>query len=382
MNVLRAQCALAAVLLAGCHERSADLNRAALLRPPPPSTRESKFELQFKAAVLYPARDILLLDPLWRVLCGGPARNADEAGGVAPGSFLDELPSQLSPEQVALPAGNPPPPLPPFAIRKVRDTGRAPSFVGMDAHGRTFLFKLDDPAYPELATGATIIGSRVLAALGYRVPAEFLVVISGTGDPRFDGRRATASLFIDGAAGALSFDWFRWRRELRGLRLASAWLNDTDRVSSNTLVAVDGDRVRMYLIDFDSCLGSWQGRPKEDWRGWRHEWDIGAAIGIAATLGIWQPQPHPPAPIVSPAAGRLDSARFAPLRWRTQAPNNAFEHMDAADGRWICARIAALSRAHIQAIVAAAQFTRSEDSHAIVEYLWRRRAHILALYPD
>lgn len=350
----------------------------------PPTAAEharGQIELQFKAAVLYPARDILLLDPLWRVLFGSPARNTDRAGGVAPGSFLVDLPSPLVPERVALPAGNPPPPLPPFAIRKVRKSGRTPSFIGTDALGRKFLFKLDDPEYPELATGATIIGSRVLAALGYRVPAEFLVHISGTGDARFDGRRATASLFIDGVAGAFSFDWFRQRRELRGLRLASAWINDTDRVSSNTIVAVEAGEVRMYMIDFDSCLGSWQGRPKEGWRGWRHEWDLGAAIGVAATLGIWQPQPRA-APIQSPATGRLDNARFDPLQWRTQVPNNAFEHMDEQDGRWICARIAALSRAHIDAIVAAAQFSRPEDAQAIAEYLWNRRARILALYPD
>ena len=56
------------------------------------------------------------------------------------------------------------------------------------------------------------------------------------------------------------------RRELRGLRVLSSWLGDTDRRMANTLdmyVTDENDKsyIKHYLIDMGSTLGSNWGRP-------------------------------------------------------------------------------------------------------------------------
>ena len=67
------------------------------------------------------------------------------------------------------------------------------------------MFKLDHPDYPELGSSASVIGSRILWALGYNVPPVFAVRIEGTGDDRLDGRRAVASLYLDNVRGHAKF---------------------------------------------------------------------------------------------------------------------------------------------------------------------------------
>jgi len=330
------------------------------------ASRDNVNTVMFKASILVPARDILTLDPLWRALFGSEAWNLD--GQELPDSsfYTNRSPQELTPERVGQGACTVPSPHPPYQIKKVKIGGGSLGFIGTDARGRTFLFKLDHPDYPELGSTAAIVGSRILWALGYNVPPVFLVKIEGVGEERFDGKRATAALFIDGVLGHFHFDWFRYRRELRGLRLASTWINDTDRIGSNTLVVEKDGRATYYLIDFNSCLGSWQGRPKAPWRGQRHAWNL---------LPL---PPDPPTPVISPALGRL-AAHFDPLGWHPQAPNNAFNHMTAADAAWMIARIERLKRPHLEAIVAEARLSDPEDAEILVETLLQRRAAVLSL---
>jgi hypothetical protein len=368
------------VLTAGCAGlRYA--NTTPLIKRHIRASQDPTWLVMFKSSLLCPARDVLTLDPLWRLVFGDEAWNG-EGRGVADSSFCtDRWTEELTPAQVALGPCTMTPPQPPFRIDKIRDGGAAPGFIGRDAQGRSFLFKLDHPDYPELGTSATVIGSRILWALGYNVPPIFLVRIESTGDARFDGRRASAALFLDNVRGHFHFDWFRYRRELRGLRLASAWINDSDRVGTNTLVVVANGVARYYLIDFDSCLGSWQGRPKEPWRGHRYAWELGWLPLRVASLGLLHPEPDPQQPISSPAVGRFD-ARFEPLRWRSQAPNTAFDHMTERDLWWMVERIGRLRRPHIEAIVAEARLSSPGDARHLVEVLWQRRERIMALVSD
>lgn len=331
------------------------------------ASRDEVEMVMFKASILVPARDILTLDPLWRAVFGSQAWNLDGEGVPDSSFYTNRLPAELTPARVARGPCTMPPPRPPFRIKKIKAGGGGTlGFVGTDAQGRKFLFKLDRAEYPELGSTAAIVGSRILWALGYNVPPVFLVEVVGTGDERFDGKRATAALFLDDAIGHFHFDWFRYRRELRGLRLASAWINDTDRIGSNTLVVEDDGRATYYLIDFNSCLGSWQGRPKEPWRGYQHAWEL---------LPL---PPSPPPSVLSPALGRL-AGEFDPLRWRPQAPNNAFNHMTADDAAWMVERIENLERPHLEAIVAEADLTCSADAERLVEVLLQRRRAILSL---
>ncbi|MGD8452229.1 MAG: hypothetical protein PVJ57_10460 [Phycisphaerae bacterium] len=333
----------------------------------------------FKSSILVPGRDLVTADPLWRLMFGGEARDDGTDGSPF---HVVRTPEKLLPQRVALGACTAPPPELPLKILKPKKGGATPGFIGEDAGGRKFLVKLDHPDYPELGSTAEVVGSRLLWALGYHVPPVYLVQISGTGDPRFDGQRATATLFIEDARGHFHFDWFRDRREVRGLRLACAWLNDTDRVGPNTLVTVTDDVVQYYLIDFNSCLGSWQGRPKEVWRGWRHQGHVGWWLAGVVTLGLVHPEPDPTQPIVSAAIGRFTADGFDARRWRPQWHNGAFKRMTAKDARWLTAQLARLDRPQIEAAVAAAELSDPRDAAYLVQTLLRRRDIILQTFGD
>ena len=353
------------------------VNTAAYVEEHIRATDESVPVLALKTVIFYPARDWLTFDWLGRLLFGDEAWNA-EGGQVGDSSFFtNRNPDELTLKAVARGPCNMPPPQPPISVKKAKASGRTPGFVGTDASGRSFLFKLDHPDYPELGSSASVIGSHILWALGYNVPPVFLVRIEGATDQRFDGKRATASLYLDGARGHFKFDWFRYRREIRALRMACAWINDTDRIGTNTLVVVQQARARYVLIDFNSCLGSWNARPKEPWRGHRHEWDLGEFVLGMLTFGLIPAPYDPDQPIVSPAVGRFD-ARFDPLGWRSQLPNTAFDRMSEADLHWMAGKIAGLTREHIEAIVAEARLTNPADAAYLVETLMKRRAVILA----
>ncbi|MHC4064501.1 MAG: hypothetical protein ACYSUI_08370 [Planctomycetota bacterium] len=334
--------------------------------------------LVLKTIIFYPARDVLTLDWLGRLLRGDEAWNAAGCGVADSSFYTNRDPADLTPRAMARGPCTMPPPQPPLSVVELSPSGRTPGFVATDALGRTFRFKVDHPDYPELGSSAAVIGSRICWALGYNVPPVFLVRIDGTGDPRFDGRRAVATLYLDGVIGHFKFDWFRYRREVRGLRMASAWINDTDRVGTNTLVVQENGRARYVLIDFNSCLGSWNGRPKEPWRGHRHVWSLGEFLVGLVTLGLVHAPYDPNQPVVSPAVGRFD-ARFELLAWRSQLPNTAFDHMTVADLRWIAGKIAGLRGEHLEAIVAEARLTDPADARYLVETLLKRRAAILAV---
>lgn len=206
-----AEIAAAAVLAAGCVDLR-DHNAGAWVARPT-ARSEQTVTTNFKAHFLYPARDIALLDPLWRRVAGDPAWNADADFDAGTAFCRPWAADELTPEACALgPCTRPP--VPPWRVGKVKDRGGSRGFFGTDATDRKFLVKLDDPRYPELGTSSSVIGSRILWALGYRVPATYLVEIEGTGDARFDGLRATATEFLP-ASGTFAFDWFRYRREAR-----------------------------------------------------------------------------------------------------------------------------------------------------------------------
>lgn len=378
MRRILTACILIGLSAGGCANFRYD-NTATVFDRPFDASNDSVCVIWFKTSYLYPVRDHVGLTWFGRLLLGDEAWNVDPDGGVADGPFFVNRDIQsVTPADAGLGAAINPPPVGPWKIKRPKQTGGTPGFFGTDAEGRTFLVKLDDPEYPELGTSSEIIGSRIFWLLGYRVPPMFLVTINGTGDARLDGRRATASLFVEGdVLGGFKFDHYRMRREIRALRLVSAWLNDTDRGDNNTLVAVKDGRALCYFVDFNSCLGSWNGRPKESWRGWRYAWDVEYQILELLTLSLL-PELPTQAEVRSPAIGTFDLLTHAGARrWRQQFAHTGFDRVTPSDADWIARRMAAVSRAQLEAVVAAAGFSRAEDAEAALHMLLERRRRVL-----
>jgi len=290
--------------------------------------------------------------------------------------------------------------------------GKTPGFFVTDARGSRYLFKLDPVEAPELLSGAEVVTSKLLFALGYRVPSYEVVAVapdelrldpealakarSRRGRPvtdealralvqerQVDGRvRAVASKILDGEIlGPARFKRFRDCAEVRALRVAYAWVNNIDTKDHNSLLVWDGTETVGYLIDFGTSLGADAGSvgAKSPCAGWTHVVDLGEGALELLTLGLHRSGCDPRERPASPGVG-LFSARLDPERWKPYAPNRAFQEMNDDDARWLAHRMSRLSRAQIEAAVSAGRYSDPDDAAYLVDVLERRRAAIIEEY--
>jgi hypothetical protein len=208
--------------------------------------------------------------------------------------------------------------------------------------------------------------------------------------------RALASKFIEGQyVGEFRFYGTRSddpndifphesRRELRGYKVLSAWLNHDDSRALNTFdtyVEEGGRRfIRHYLLDFGSCLGSATVGANLPRGGNEYFLESQHFIKALATLGLWtRPWLHAEFPDY-PAVGNIESDYFRPEVWKPEYPTAAFDHMDAADAFW-GARIASrFSDESIRAIVATGQISDPEAEAYLADTIIKRRDKVVAYW--
>jgi hypothetical protein len=301
---------------------------------------------------------------------------------------------------------------PPFVITKPKTEGKTPGFFVTDARGVRYLFKLDPVNAPELLSGAEVVTSKLLYALGYHVPS-YEVAFARPDDLRIgpgvtakdvhdhphpfgeaelralvDGRvregqvRVGASKILEGEIlGPAAFKRFRDCAEIRALKVAYAWVNNIDAKDHNSLLVWNGTETVGYLIDFGSSLGAdaGLGGPKTPCAGWVNIVDLREASLKLMTLGLHQPPCGTAAHPVSPSVG-LFSPHVDPDRWKPYAPNLAFEEITDDDARWMARRLARLSRAQIEAAVSAGRYSNPDDAAYLVNMLEQRRAAIVHRY--
>ncbi len=326
----------------------------------------------------------------------------------------------VTPEQVALGASDPPAPGR-WTVVHAKDEGVTPGFQVKDARGVKYYLKFDTIGYPELATGAEMIGARLLWAAGYNTPSydvawfrpEDLDIAPGVKykDARGrehpltrayvdallaqvarepDGRyRCSASRQLEGKP----LGPFRWegrrrddpddlvphelRRELRGLWVLCAWTNHADSRSANTLDTwvSEGGRsfVRHHLIDFSAVLGAGRDGPRAYPTGSEYYADYGVMARQLATLGLasfkWEAavDPH------MPSVGFVEARTFDPVSWRPDYPNPAFDDRTTRDVRWGARIVAGFDDDMIRAAVASARYSDPRASDYITRVLIARR---------
>jgi len=360
----------------------------------------------FTASAVTPVVDCLNVPRVLKRLAGRPVASCDLRDGAVPETtfFTNRPIAQLSPEMVRWGPTDPAQrPHPPFTVTRLKGEGKEAGCFVTDARGHRFLLKFDVPGYAELSTGAEVVASKLVYALGYWVPsyeivevrAEELQFAPSVSDEahallrqalrvraQADGRvQACASRFLDGKIlGPFRFDAYRDCAELRALRLAYAWLNNTDTKDQNTLMVQTDHGLIGYLIDFGSALGAnAEHGTKGPCEGWRYDVDLPGWMWRALTLGIARPRCDATRAPHSPAIG-LFSSDFDPTQWRPYAPNIAFREMTRADAAWMAHRLAQLSRVQIEAAVSAGQYHDHEDARYLVNTLEARRHAILVAY--
>jgi len=370
--------------------------------------------------------DVTVLEPLeqpfhlmrWgRKLFGIPIRASNLRDHEIADStfFTNRDPSQLSVDAVRWGPTRPQEDVAtaPFVTTKAKLEGKTPGFFVRDARGSRYLFKLDPVEAPELLSGAEVVTSKLLHALGYHVPS-YEVVFLHPDELRFPASnetqahgpapsvtpaalqqlmeprlregtvRVAASKILDGEIlGPASFKTFRDCAEMRALKIAYAWLNNVDAKDHNSLLVWDGRRTVGYLIDFGTSLGADAGRgaAKDGCEGWTYAVDLQEWSLKMLTLGWHRPACEAQARAVSPSVG-LFSSQLDPERWKPYAPNLAFLEMDDEDARWMARRMARLSRAQLEAAVSAGRYQRPEDAAYLVEALDQRRWAIVRRYAE
>lgn len=298
-----------------------------------------------------------------------------------------------------------------------------------DPRGDEYLLKFDPPGHIELTSGAEVISTKLLYALGYHVPENYAVTfhrdrLEPAADATVETAEGTVPLtnklidqllvnaaqYEDGSYRALAskmlegdpvgpFFYYETRpddpndifphegrRELRGLRTIAAWINHTDARAINSLdvlVEEDGRQfVRHNLIDFGSTFGAGPLGPKSRWDGYEYIIDPGPIALRIFTFGIaglgWAAIEYPNLD----ALGYIEAEHFDPEEWRPQYPNAAFIRADDEDAFWAAKQIMHFSKEELAAIISTAEYGEPAVADRLLQILLDRQAAIGREYLD
>ncbi len=373
----------------------------------------------------------------------GSAFGGDHVQPAANLNALDEAPNSswftnriglfpMTPEQVArgpiMEAG--PDTSATWIVVDAKTEGVTPGFTIEDARGDRYLIKFDPPGYLGMTVAAGVTSGRLFHAAGYNVPEDVAVTfrrdrvrvgqgvvfttregeehtlttadldsILGSVQRLEDGRwLALASRFLGGEWMG-PFDWqgrrkddpndrinHQDRREIRGLRIFSAWLCHMDTKQGNTLdmyVEENGRRfVRHYLIDFASTLGVGALGPFP-MGCFEYSFDFAASLGRAITLGVrqdnWRKVERPEG---VDEVGYFESQYFNPKAFKPLEPNSAFANLTDRDGYWAAKIISAFTDEHLDAVVAEGRYRNPEATRYVRRMLSERRDVIARFFFD
>ena len=360
-----------------------------------------------------------------------PARDANTVGDVPNSAWYTNRHyyQRMSIEELKRGPGNSTPPSAgTWRIISAKTNGVTPGFVIEDERKNRYVLKFDPPQYPELASAADAIGSKVFYALGYNTPENYIVhfrrenleIAGGVAWSDSSGKkhpltarivnellrpqpkdangayRGMASRYIAGdLTGPFSYAGIRTddpndviahedRRELRGLAVFAAWLNHHDTKAVNSMDALTEENgvryLKHYLLDFGDILGSDGIQPKYAWSGHEYTIDGKAALIQMVTFGFdmprWARADYPD----YKGVGRFDSRSFDPMTWKPNYPNPAFWLMDREDAFWAAKQVAAFTDAEIRALVETGEYSDPRAAQWVAESLIRRRDRIAAAW--
>jgi len=319
----------------------------------------------------------------------------------------------------------------PSTIVAAKTEGVTPGFTIKDARGGRYIIKFDPKGWPELATGAEVVSTKLFYAAGYNTPENYLVtfdpqtlrlgenvmmldrdrgvkramtqsdldsLLAGI-EKRPDGTiRAVASKFLPGKPiGPFKYYSTRkddpndfipheHRRELRGLYTIAGWLNHWDTKAGNSLDIYVNDSgthyVRHYLIDFGSTLGSQGDEPMPIWVGHTNVVDPGQMVKNTVGLGLYVPGWQKGRSIEYESIGLFDTKDFNPDHFKTIVPNPAFVNQTHRDGFWGAQIVMSFTDEQIRSAVEAGEFSNPEAAEYLARVLIERRDVIGRYWTD
>lgn len=317
-----------------------------------------------------------------------------------------------------------------WTITSSKSDGVTPGFTVKDSIGQRWFLKFDPPGFRGMATGTEVAVTKLMWALGYHVPENYIAyvrreqLVIGDGarftppgrKPRAmrrgdidnllqranreqDGSyRVVASKALPGKPiGRVRFVDTRPddpndvvphqdRRELRAYGVFAAWLNHVDAKAINSLdvLMTENGRsyIRHYLIDFGSALGSGGVGPADYWAGSEYLVQPRDVAKQMVSFGLSAPKWRTMPFYEARAIGRLPrhNTDFNPDLWKPRVPNQAFLHARADDKFWAAQRLIALTTDMIRAAVRAGEFGDPAAEDFLVHALAERRDAIGRAY--
>lgn len=314
-----------------------------------------------------------------------------------------------------------------WVIIREKTSGAHPGFTARDARGETWFLEFDPPPYPEGATGAVEVATKIFWAFGYNQVESFLTTFdpkrveidakatirrpSGARTPytrddmnailehvarNADGTyRVVAGRLIPGKIlGGFLYAGTRpddpndvvpheHRRELRALRVFGAWTNLTDLKAANTLDALVTENgrsvVKHYLQDVGSTFGMCNDRYEWD-LSWEHFYQADTTrrrlFSFGFALSPWQTVHY----VEYPSIGKFEGDEFDPRKWRPQTPTTAYLELREDDAFWAARRVAAFTDDLIRTAVHTGQYSDPMAEKYLADVLIKRRNKIATIY--
>ena len=316
----------------------------------------------------------------------------------------------------------------PWTIVSSKVGGKSVGFIMEDAKGERYLLKFDFKGFGEIETGVDVIMARLLHAVGYNVPEDYVVYfkrddliiakdaavkdVFGNKTPLtnevFDRElkkinigedgtiRGLASKFLPGKPlGGRTRDWRREddpndtidhheRRDVRGQYAIFAWLDHADIKEDNTLDVFVEDPanpkvkyVKHYLLDFGNALGTQATVNSFKYIGFAHSIDFTQMAASLFSLGIWRRAWETRTQPSIKGVGFIDSQSLDPGNWRPYTPSYfAFEDTDRFDNFWGAKIIANFRRPHIEAAVKEARYSDPQAERYMTQVLVERQRRV------
>ncbi len=313
-------------------------------------------------------------------------------------------------------------------VLAVKRFGYRPGMLMEDDQERQYFLRFDPPGQLELSTGAEMVSSKLIYALGYWTTENYLLYfdraqlraasqgadITSMGetrdlleedidwflegvpiDPR-RGYRAVATRVPAGVPlGPIQFyttraddpnDLFAHEhlRVLRGLFVFSSWINHTEAAAPATLdVLVEEDfdsgkirHIRHYLIDFFLSLGSGTGREKEVREGNDALFSMDSTARNFGHFGIYTPSWMKATFPDLDSVGRFEAQTFEPAAWQPTYEPMPFRNRLPDDAFWAAKILMSMNDEDIRTVVKTGQYSNPEAEQWIADSLIERRDRI------
>ena len=132
-----------------------------------------------------------------------------------------------------------------------------------------------------------------------------------------------------------------------------------------------------HIIDFDDAFGTHAARHNRLWAGYNHQFSFSDIFINLISAGLivkgWENIKNTPWKSV----GSFESKYFNPEDWKETHPYEPIRRSQPADEYWAAKIVGSLSREHIEALVAAADYPEPGAKEFVIETLIERRKKIL-----